>query len=93
MRRRLRDRPPGDTDVGGIEIVSLTVTNNLRKILREKKIKYQECARRVRVSPSTMVRIMNGQVPAGDVMYAIAAVLDMPVQKVFIPDIKSRPVR
>lgn len=71
-------------------MIGFTLRSQVRKILALKQIHPDECAKRARVSQSTMFRLMNGAMPRYDVALALSAVLETPLDELFVTTIKTR---
>jgi ribosome-binding protein aMBF1 (putative translation factor) len=89
--RRRRNSHKADP---AIEIVDVTVTNRIQRVLHEMDMSQEECARRINLSLSQFHRIVAaGAVPKLDTAFALEAVLGTAVADLFDASIKTRPVR
>ena len=88
MPRSLRD-----SKQTGVEITSLTITNDLAAALASRELSQEECAKRIRISSRQFHRIMQGAIPKLDVALALEVVLATPLKDLFPASIKTRLAR
>ena len=71
----------------------MSITNSIPALLAARELSREECARRINLSPKQLSRIIAGVSPKLDIVFALEAVLETPIQKIFHGDVQTRRVR